>query len=228
MFFPAFVLPGPLIVASTLYEEVLKGRIPFHVGQTLVRVAASFVIAMGVGVPVGILMGLRRYWESFFTNPLVVAMSVPSVVWAFLGIVWFGLVPITPIFAAFMITFPYGAFNVWQGTKEVSKELVDMGRAFGLSKPRITRRIFLPSLSPYIFASARYTFAIVWQIVIIAEAFASPNGIGQQIFYWYGLFVVREVLAWSVLFLLLMFVIEYFVFRKVERYIFKWRQVAVI
>ena len=63
------VLPGPLVVLSVLVEGIGSGEVPYHLAVTLARVAASFVLAMSIGVAVGIAMGrlpgLNRFLDSW-------------------------------------------------------------------------------------------------------------------------------------------------------------------
>jgi NitT/TauT family transport system permease protein len=127
-----------------------------------------------------------------------------------------------------MITFPFITINIWEGMKDVDKDLVDMGRAFGLRRGTIVREIYIPSLMPFFFASLRFGFAVAWKIVILAEAFGSSNGIGYMIMQSYGLFNMRHVLGWVVIFTVLMLALEYGVFRVIERRVLSWRAQAIL
>src|SRR5690606_37352751 len=48
------VLPGPADLLPRLWAEIASGELPFHVGATLGRVAAAFVVAMAIGVALGL------------------------------------------------------------------------------------------------------------------------------------------------------------------------------
>ena len=224
-------LPYPHVVArvmimSTIMDDVMKFL--EHLGSSLLRIIIGFGISLLIGVPMGIIMGIRRYWESFFGDYVVVGLTIPSLAWAIIGVLWFGIQPLTPIFATFMITFPYITINIWEGMKDVDKDLVDMARAFGVNRGKIIRRIYIPSLMPFFFASIRFGFAVAWKIVILAEVFGAENGIGYMISYWYHMFNMRQVLAWVVVFTILMFALEYGVIRPLERKILAWRPEAKI
>ena len=222
-------LPYPHVVArEMIVETILEDFWQFlvHLGSSLLRIVIGFGISLLIGIPMGIIMGVRRYWEAFFSDYVVIGLTIPSLAWAIIGVLWFGIQPLTPIFATFMITFPYITINIWEGMKDVDKELVDMARAFGVRRGKIISRIYIPSLMPFFFASVRFGFAVAWKIVIIAEVFGAENGIGYMISYWYHMFNMRQVLAWVMVFTILMFVLEYGVIRPIERAVLAWRPEA--
>ena len=224
-------LPFPHVVAAEMIFETILGDFGMflvHLGSSLLRIILGFGISLLIGLPMGIIMGVRRYWESFFSDYVVIGLTIPSLAWAIIGVLWFGIQPLTPIFATFMITFPYITINVWEGMKDVDKDLVDMARAFGVRRGKIIRRIYIPSLMPFFFASVRFGFAVAWKIVIIAEVFGAESGIGYMISYWYHMFNMRQVLAWVMVFTILMFVLEYGIVRPIERRVLSWRPEAKI
>jgi ABC-type nitrate/sulfonate/bicarbonate transport system permease component len=224
-------LPYPLVVAREMIVETIFDdfwQFLVHLGSSLLRIVIGFGISLIIGVPMGIIMGVRRYWESFFSDYVVIGLTIPSLAWAIIGVLWFGIQPLTPIFATFMITFPYITINIWEGMKDVDKDLVDMARAFGVRRGKIISRIYIPSLMPFFFASVRFGFAVAWKIVIIAEVFGAENGIGYMISYWYHMFNMRQVLAWVMVFTILMFALEYGVIRPIERAVLAWRPEAKI
>ena len=54
------LLPGPAAVAAALVRLVAHGQLPLDLGFTLLRVAASFALAMAAGTAIGIVMGRTR------------------------------------------------------------------------------------------------------------------------------------------------------------------------
>ncbi len=226
-----YTLPTPYVVFREMILETIWGdfsKFLLNLVSSLIRIVIGFGISLLIGVPMGIIMGIRRYWEAFFGDYVVIGLTIPSLAWAIIGVLWFGIQPLTPIFATFMITFPYITINIWEGMKDVDKELVDMARAFGVRRGKIIRRIYIPSLMPFFFASIRFGFAVAWKIVILAEVFGAESGIGYMISYWYHMFNMRQVLAWVVVFTILMFALEYGVIRPIERKVLSWRPEAKV
>ena len=223
------VLPDPYVVMKSAVTEIIPdSEFPLHLRDTLLRIVVGFAITLVIGMAIGIVMGIRPYWESFFSDFVIIGLTIPSLAWAVIGVLWFGIKTLTPVFATFMITFPFITINIWEGMKDVDKDLVDMGRAFGVRRGTIIREIYVPSLMPFFFASLRFGFAVAWKIVILAEAFGASNGIGYMILQSYGLFNMRHVLAWVVIFTVLMLFLEYCVIRVIEKRVLSWRAQATL
>lgn len=226
---PANLLPPPYVVIREIVVRViLREGFLVHVTVTLSRILIGFTISYLIGMSMGVMMGTKKFWEEFFTDYVIIGLTIPSLAWAVIGVLWFGLKPLTPVFVTIMITFPYVAVNFWEGVKAVDKDLVDMARAFDVSKKRIIRHIYIPSLLPYSLAAVRIGFSISWKIVIVGEVFGASSGIGYMIYYWYHMFNMRLVLAWLLLFTICMLVLEYFVIKKLERRLLVWRPQAIL
>lgn len=226
---PANLLPPPHVVIDQMIKRViLEEGFLSHVGITFLRIFIGFVISFSIGMTMGILMGVRKFWEGFFRDYVIIGLTIPSIAWAVVGVLWIGLKPLTPVFATVLIVFPYIAINFWQGVKNVDKDLVDMGHAFDASPKKLIRHIYIPALMPYTLAASRIGFSITWKIVIVGEVFGASDGIGAMIYYWYHMFNMRLVLAWLLVFTIFMLVLEYFVMQNIERRLLAWRQIAKI
>ncbi|MFB0507505.1 MAG: ABC transporter permease [Thermodesulfobacteriota bacterium] len=226
---PENLFPNPYVVfQAVIFGVILREGFLFHVRMTVLRIIIGFCISFSIGMSIGVLMGAKRFWEEFFTDYVIIGLTIPSLAWAVIGVLWLGLRPLTPVFATAMIVFPYVAINFWEGVKDVDKDLVDMGRAFDVSKRRIIRHIYIPSIVPFTLAAARIGFSISWKIVIVGEVFGASNGIGYMIYYWYNMFSMRLVLAWLLFFTVVMLLVEYSIFKRLERRLLAWRPQAIL
>jgi len=228
LFMPPRILPSPSAVFGYLWDLAMDGEILGHMVPSLGRIIGGFVLSMMVGAAIGIVMGLRRYWESFFSMYVSIALVMPSLTWAILGVMWFGMTEWTIVFGTLMITFPYVSLNVWEGVKSAPKDLVEMARSFRKGKSEIILRVFFPSLTPFLLAAVRYGFAMSWKIVVIAEMFVASEGVGYMIYLNYAHFSVKGILAWVLLFTILMIALEYGLFRVIERKALAWRPELVL
>ena len=226
---PEDTLSAPYMVfKEAIFHVILEDGFFMHVGATLLRIIIGFGIAFILGLTIGVMMGVRRYWERFFSDYVTVGITIPSLAWAVIGVLWLGIHYLTPVFSAVMIATPYVMVNVWEGMKNVDKDLVDMGRAFDVSRGRIIRDIYIPSILPFVFAAVRIGFSVSWKLVVLAEVFGSSEGIGFMIFYWYENFEMALVLAWVMVFCIIMFIYEYGIIKTIERRLFIWRREATL
>ncbi len=82
-----------------MVEHAQSGKLLSHVGITLSRVAVSFLVAMAIGVAVGMFMGRSRRWNAAFDGILVLGLNIPALVVIILYYVWFGLTEFAAVLA---------------------------------------------------------------------------------------------------------------------------------
>ena len=222
-FFPPFVFPSLTVVGNTLWDITVSGQIVRHVGTTMERLLLGFLAAFAVGLALGILTGISRFWERFANDYVMIGLTVPGLIWAVLVAFWFGLSPIGPIFATMVVVFPFVAINVHQGVRAVDRDLVAMARVYRVSRRRLIFKVILPSLLPFLFAAARYAFAIGWKIVTLTEVYGATSGLGYMIRRSHDTFSTSGVIAWSAVFTALLLITEYGIFRRLEARLFRWR-----
>jgi len=217
------VLPTPLSVFYFAMNNFQNGNAVFHIYMTMTRILIGFFASLGIGLSLGIVMGLRRVWENYFGTWVMVAMAFPDILWPILAIIWLGMNEAVAFLSITMIVFPLVTLDIWEGVKAVDKSLVDMARTFRVSRLHIIRKVYIPMLMPHILGSTRHAFAVCWKIVIIAEMFGLSNGIGYMLMYWYKQFIIGQVLAWTITFVVIMIFVERFAFSEISKRAFKWR-----
>src|SRR5438093_12654255 len=89
--FAPVLAPSVVLIGSALGRMILSGAMLRHTLYTLYRVLFGFVLAGVVGVFIGILMGRFRRVERFFVPLVSVLMTIPSMAWVPVFILWFGL-----------------------------------------------------------------------------------------------------------------------------------------
>jgi NitT/TauT family transport system permease protein len=221
--FPPTIVPGPVPVFKAMGQNLASGQAFYHLYKTLLRVGFGLVLTMVLGVGVGIVMGLSRNGEVFLDSWVMVGLTVPAIVYSIVCLLWFGLNDMAAIVAIGIAAFPAVSISIWQGIKAMDMQLVNMGQAFQLSRSAIIRKIVFPQLLPHILASMRYALGICWKICTTVELIGMSSGVGFQLNYWFGLFSMAQVFAWTLLFLLVMFAIEYLIFKPIERRLTRWR-----
>jgi len=221
--FPPTIVPGPIPVFKAMGQNIMSGQAFYHLYKTLLRVGLGLVLTMVLGVAVGTVMGLSHKGELFLDSWVMVGLTVPAIVYSIVCLLWFGLNEAAAIIAIGTAAFPAVSISIWQGIKAMDMQLVSMGQAFHLSKTAIIRKIIFPQLLPHILASMRYALGICWKICTTVELIGMSSGVGFQLNYWFGLFSMAQVFAWTLLFLLVMFAIEYLIFKPVEQRLTRWR-----
>ncbi len=223
LLYPPTFLPGPAIVVGRVGELLVRGELVEQAVPTVLRVFVGFALALLAGTAVGVAMGLHRRVESFFEAYILIGLTVPGLAWAVLALMWFGITEIAPVFAIFVVVTPMLAVNMWQGTKAIDRELIEMQRAFRASRRSLLKDIIVPQLLPYLFAASRFGFGLGWKVVVLSEMFGLTSGIGYQINRSFSLYSMQNVLAWTIGFTLVMVLFEYLLLRPLERHFLRWR-----
>jgi NitT/TauT family transport system permease protein len=178
---------------------------------------------MILGIGAGTLMGLYRKGEAFLDAWVTVGLTIPAIVYSIICLLWFGLNDRAAIVAIGISAFPTVAISVWQGIKGIDTQLVSMAVAFHIPRTAILRKIIFPQLVPHILGAMRYALGICWKICTTVELIGMSSGVGYMMNYWFGLFSMTQVFAWTLSFLLVMFAIEYLLFKPVEHRLTRWR-----
>lgn len=229
LFTPPEVLPGPFVIAKTMVRIILEegpegNTAYFHIGITLLRILLTFGAAMLAGVGIGLAMGLRKLVEHSLLSIIPLLLTMPTILMVFLAVVWFGFSEVGSMVAVVAVVTPFVAVNIAEGTKAMDKSLVDMAKSFKANKRMLLRKVYIPQLMPYLMSAFRYAFGMTWKIVALAETFGLKFGIGYMFFFWFEQFDMEQVLAWILLFVILMLIIEYGVIARFERQAFAWRK----
>ncbi len=223
LFFPPTLIPKPWDTFAEVAAIISTGNFFVEMGSTLRRVVVGFGIAMVVSIPLGILMGTLRNLESFFEPPVILGLTMPGLIWAVLMIMFFGLTE-TSAYAAVAVTiFPMLAISIWQGTKAIDKDLIDMSEVFHASPWSKIVDVILPQLVSHILAAIRYGLGLAWKVVVVVEMFGFSNGVGYQVVRGFNIFSMKTVLAWAITFLVVMIVIEFGIIGWLERSVTRWR-----
>ena len=223
LFLSSNVLPGPGQVVAAMVDNLGDPQTYVHLWTTVYRVVAGMLIAVGVGLVIGLVMGLSKFGEEFLDTWVLVAFTVPSVVYGILAILWFGLNDIAAIVAIGVTAVPAVAINMWQGVKAIDLSLIRMGRAFHFSRASILRKLVVPQVIPFLLAALRYALGLAWKIATVVELIGLSSGVGYQLGYWFGLFNMTQVLAWTILFTIVLLLIEFVILKPTEYWLTRWR-----
>jgi NitT/TauT family transport system permease protein len=222
------VLPGPIVIGQTIAKDFVtigpEGRSTFfHIGITLARIFVTFAASMLAGIGIGLAMGLSRTVERALLAVLPLMLTMPTLMTVFLAVMWFGFSEAGGLAAVMAVVTPFVTVNIFEGTKAMDKSLMEMGVTFKANRSLLIRKVYLPQLMPYIFSAFRYAFGVTWKVVSLAETFGLKFGIGYMFFFWFGQFNMDQVLAWIIMFVVLMLILEHGVFARLEARAFAWR-----
>lgn len=217
------LLPGPVAVVRRLLAETATGALPMHLGHTLVRVAISFAVAMVAGSALGLAMGRHRRLDALLDGWLILGLNVPALVASILCFLWIGLNETGAIAAVVINKLPTVAVILRDSARALDAELIEVARVYRVPAARTLARVVAPQLVPGLLSAARAGLALIWKIVLVVELIGRPNGVGFQLGVFFQFFDVTGILAYTLAFVLVIFVIEAGVLRPLEHRLARWR-----
>ncbi len=174
------VLPAPTAVAEAAWRLTRSGELWTHVKISTWRALAGFAIGGGIGFVLGMANGLSSLSEALLDSTLQMIRNIPHLALIPLVILWFGIDEEAKLFlVALGVFFPIYV-NTFHGVRSVDRQLLEMGRAYGMSERELFSRVVLPGALPSIFVGLRYGLGIMWLTLIVAETISASSGIGYM------------------------------------------------
>ncbi|MFT7766105.1 ABC transporter permease [Clavibacter tessellarius] len=175
---PAHLLPAPLDVVRAGVQLAEQGILGQYVAISLQRVLLGFALGATVGLVLGAVVGLSRIGRLLLAPTAGAFRTVPSLAWVPLLLLWMGInedskVTLVAIGAMFPVyTTVAGAL------RHVDPHLVEVGRAFGLTRIPLLLTVQLPAVLPAVVAGLRLALAQSWLFLVAAELLAASMGLG--------------------------------------------------
>ncbi len=157
---------------------------PFFVGM---------IISVIAGVVLGIAMAQSRLFE-YIIDPFVNAFyAIPRIALVPLIMLWAGLDTTGKIVILVSNAIFPVIINTYAGIRDVRGAILEVGKAYGATRPQIFFKILLPSAVPFIMTGIRLTVGQAIIGIIVAEFLTAQTGLGGMIVYYANLFATAKL-----------------------------------
>lgn len=171
-------LPSPWEAARTFVGLLQSGALLQHVGTSVARVLAGFVLGGAVAIPLGAMIGLLPSVQRAVEPLVELIRPVPPYAMIPLALLWFGTGAAGKLLIiTYAVLFPV-LLNTVQGVSAVDRRLVDAARTLGARRRFIVTRVILPAARPQVLVGLRVGFGSAWLALVAAEMVASSAGLG--------------------------------------------------
>jgi NitT/TauT family transport system permease protein len=144
---------------------------------TLRRVGLGFLLAIAVGVPLGVLAGCYPRFNAFL-SPLVMfgrniplAAVLPLLVFVFSG-------EERKVMFIFIACVAFIIADTAQAITDVAERYVDTAYTLGASRWQTIIKVLVPLAMPAIFGSFRVLFGLAFGYIMLAESMKNPGDVG--------------------------------------------------
>ncbi|WP_394426900.1 nitrate ABC transporter permease [Vreelandella stevensii] len=184
---PGAALPPPSQVLNDTWELIIH---PFYdyggndkgmgwqILASLERVAYGYLLAVVVGISLGVLVG-QSTWALRGLDPVFqVLRTVPPLAWLPISLAGFQDSTPSAIFVIFITAIWPIIINTSVGVRNIPEDYRNVARVIRLNGMEYFTRIMLPAAAPYIFSGLRIGVGLSWLAIVAAEMLIGGVGIG--------------------------------------------------
>lgn len=153
---------------------------------SLMRVFSGFGLAVLVGVPLGLIIGMTKKAQFAFDPFIQILKPVSPLAWLPLLLFIFQDINMTAISTIFITSIWPIIINTALGVKSVSEDYMNVAKVLQFSPIEKIRQIILPVAVPFIFTGMRLSLGIAWLVIVAAEMLTGGIGIGFWIWNEYN------------------------------------------
>jgi NitT/TauT family transport system permease protein len=218
-----YVLPSPVSVFRQLVTLFLDGTVWTHVGATLYRVTAGFLLGTVLALLLGLVASSSPVLRLVLRDLSSILNATSVFVWIVLALIWFGLTDRAPIFTTLMITIPVLMSNVFEAIDSLDRRLLEMASVYRFTALDRFVHITFPSVIPYLFAGMRVAFALGLRVSVVAEIFGVSTGVGYMMNFARDTLRTDAVFAWALILITMMLLVDNIIFSPLLRWLTRWR-----
>jgi nitrate/nitrite transport system permease protein len=150
----------------------------WQVLASLERVFMGFGLAILIGVPVGLLIGMSKNASYAFDPFIQIFKPVSPLAWLPLLLFIFQDINLTAVSTIFVTSIWPIIINTALGVKSVNSDYMNVAKVLRFTPLEKVTKIILPVAIPFIFTGMRLSLGIAWLVIVAAEMLTGGIGIG--------------------------------------------------
>ncbi|WP_419792762.1 ABC transporter permease [Pseudomonas citronellolis] len=182
---------SPQATLASLGELLGRAELYQHVLVSLRRVLLGLLLALAVGVPLGLLVGASRSLEAATTPAFQFLRMISPLSWMPIAVMLMG-VGDQPIYflLAFAAVWPI-LLNTAAGVRQLDPRWLQLSRSLSATPWETLRKVILPGVLGHVLTGVRLAIGILWIVLVPCEMLGVSAGLG------YYILDTRDRLAYS-------------------------------
>lgn len=174
------IIPSPALVVENL-AEIFMRQIAVHSIYSLWRIAAGLLLAIAVGLPLGVLMGYFPRCDRFLSPLVYLTYPIPKIALLPILMLLFGVGESSKIIMIFLIIVFQVVVAVRDGIRSIPKETLYPLYSLGASFKDIFFEVLWPASLPKFITAIRVALATAISVLFFTETFGTKYGMGYFI-----------------------------------------------
>jgi NitT/TauT family transport system permease protein len=176
--FPSTAFPSPADVVRGFIEKIRYGTLFDDVVASLFRVTMGFGLAVALGIPTGLWLGLRVRVRLALLPAVNFFRSLSPLAWIPFAILWFGIGDVPSIFLIFMTAFFPLVLATSAAVASIPTVYFRVAQNYDFRGVEFLTQVTLPAIVPQVITALRVTAGLSWVVVVAAEMIAGRDGLG--------------------------------------------------
>jgi nitrate/nitrite transport system permease protein len=161
---------------------------------SLLRVARGFLLGIGIGTPLGFLLGMSVAAHRMFDPVIQVLRPISPLAWLPLGLVLFQKSEPAALFAIAVCSMWPTVLNTMSGVRAIPQDYWNVAKVLRLSRLTTFTKVVLPATLPYMFTGFRLSLGIAWLVIVASEMLTGTPGVGGFLWQEYNSLIYSHIL----------------------------------
>jgi NitT/TauT family transport system permease protein len=183
---PSYIIPTVSDLAREFGRMAARENLTAHILSTVTIATVGFVIGSLLGAAMGYLLGMSMLLEKVLSPYILGLQIAPKVAFAPLFIMWLGYNAWPKLIVTILVVFFPILVNVLQSMKTVDRDLINLARAYSMSRLQIFWKIEVPASMPALMAGLRIGATLAVIGVTVGELVGGNTGLGYLITFGEG------------------------------------------
>jgi NitT/TauT family transport system permease protein len=172
---------SPASTFNALSELLSHSEIFHHAEASLRRVGLGLLLALLVGVPLGLLVGSLRFFDHLTSSSFQFLRMISPLSWMPIAVMVLGVGEAPVIFLiAFAAVWPI-ILNVASGIRAIDPAWITVADSLGSTVIEKLIHVKLPAIAAYLLTGIRLSIGIIWIVLVPAEMLGVNAGLGYFI-----------------------------------------------
>ena len=159
----------------------VSGVIYSHIFASLERIGLGLILAVAIGVPIGVIIGHYRTAERASSLAFQFIRMISPLSWMPIAIIAFGVGNNPVIFLIAIAAVWPMIINTAHGVSSLDQRWIRAARTLGANEWKLVRMVILPAIVPDMLTGLRLAVGLAWVILVPAEMLGVSDGLGYYI-----------------------------------------------